>query len=61
MNDPTSENILKKTFDYLEEVLEEHNHQIKTGTDEQLNEKENSNVRERNKQSEAIQDDCCSS
>lgn len=60
MNDPTAENILKNTFDYLEEVLEEQNHHKTTGKGGQLAEDKSSDKKQENKGAETVRDNCCS-
>ena len=60
MNDPTSEDILKKTFDYLNEVLEEDSHRDNNGTAERTTEEDEGSRSKTNASSETARNDCCS-
>ena len=48
MNDPTAEDVLKKTFEHLEEVLEEQNDKNQNGTGDLLHENEYRRNKEKN-------------
>lgn len=57
MNDLTAEDVLKKTFEHLEEVLEKQNHKNQKATGDRLNEVESGRNKEEEEVSEKAQDE----
>lgn len=57
MNDPSAEDVLKKTFEHLEDVLKEQNHKNQNGTGDRVEESDSKRNKDENSISESAQEE----